>query len=96
MVPLYTATLTSGHPSYTARFNRHGRFSLYIYPSPTATSLTRPAATVLESQSQHLPLTNGPFSFFQVCKLRPLAAPLAAPSPYTHTQLRFDISAHYV
>ena len=28
---------TSGHPSHAARFSRRGWFSLYIYPSPTAT-----------------------------------------------------------
>ena len=63
VVPLYTAPLTSGHLSYAASFKKQGGFSLYIYPSPTATPLTRPAATLLVSQMlQSLPLTNGHFS----------------------------------
>ena len=45
VVPLYTAHLTSSHPSYAATFSWHGQFPLFIYPSPTTTPLTRPAAT---------------------------------------------------
>ena len=32
VVPLYTAPLTSSHPSYTARFIWHGQFSLFNLP----------------------------------------------------------------
>ena len=45
VVPLYTAPLTSCHPSYAANLSCHGQYSLYICPSPTATPLTRPAAS---------------------------------------------------
>ena len=83
VVPLYTAPLTTGHPFYAARGNRQGWFSLYIYPSPTATSLTRPAASVLGSQSQHLPLTNGHSPLSRVQIMPPCPRP--SPPPPTHT-----------
>ena len=56
VVPLYTAPLTSSHPSYVATKQRQGQFSLFIYLSPTATPLTRPAATVLRHQTANIPL----------------------------------------
>ena len=59
VVPLYTVPLTNGHPSYAATKLWHGWFSLYINPSPTATPLTWPAATVFGSQLATKPLTNG-------------------------------------
>ena len=59
VVPLYTAPLTSCHPSYAATKQRQGQFSLFIYLSPMATPLTRPAATILRHQTANKPLHRG-------------------------------------
>ena len=53
--PIY-GPLISGHPSYPAMFNRHRPFSLYVYPSTTATPLMRPAATFSGPQVTNLSL----------------------------------------